>query len=413
MKPSHSLLLSCLLTIALAQASSAWERPHLVRQATTSGQGTEATTTTVATGTTTTGGQQTTTTQQQQTTTSPTTTTQQTTTQEQTTTTQQTTTSTTNQQQTTTTTSENTSTTGTTTAQATTTNQQTTTQNNAQSTQTAEVQTTESVSTNNAGEAVTITITSTNTKGSQSETASSSSASSSSSGSSSSTSSSSSSGVSTGTIIGLSVAGGVALLGIIGFIAWKLTRKRFSDFDDSEAIKWPELNAHGSDGGDSHPLPVHSTGRAGFDTGSEVSLSRAPSTSTNNFSTPDLTHNDPYAVPPLPHLNPNQPIPYRDDPNANAYYDPYRGPVPNTFNDAPPGSEWSQGEAIPMTQMTGAGRMSPGPGLAYADTGRASPTLAGRASPGPSAALRTKSPAPTYGRASPGPQAAFDPYAAR
>ena len=42
-----------------------------------------------------------------------------------------------------------------------------------------------------------------------------------------------------------------------------------------EAIKWPELNTHGTD---SHALPVHNTGRAGFDTGSEVSFSRAPST---------------------------------------------------------------------------------------------------------------------------------------
>ncbi|KAK0480176.1 hypothetical protein IW261DRAFT_118357 [Armillaria novae-zelandiae] len=412
MKPSRSLLLSCLLAIALAQSSSAWEQPHLARQAASSGAGTQAATT-AATGTTT-GGQQTTTTQEQQTTSAATTTTAQqtTTTQDQTTTTQQqqTTATTTNQQQqTSATTAENTSHTDNNTSQTTTNNQQTTAQNT-QTTQAPQVQTTESVSTNDAGEAVTVTITSTNSRSSQTESASSSGASSSST---SSSSSGGSSGVSTGTIIGLSVAGGVALLGIIGFIVWKFTRKRFSDFDDGEAIKWPELNAHGSDGGDIHPLPVHSTGRAGFDTGSEVSLSRAPSTSTNNFSTPDLPH-DPYAVPPLPHLNPNQPIPYRDDPNAgNAYYDPYRGPVPNTFNDAPPGSEWSQGEAIPMTQMSGTGRMSPGPGLAYADTGRASPTLAGRASPGPSAALRTKSPAPAYGRASPGPQAAFDPYAPR
>ncbi|KAI0685967.1 hypothetical protein BC835DRAFT_485395 [Cytidiella melzeri] len=48
------------------------------------------------------------------------------------------------------------------------------------------------------------------------------------------TSSGSSKGVGTSTIVGLSVAGGIALFGIIGFIIWKLTRKRFSDdFDDS------------------------------------------------------------------------------------------------------------------------------------------------------------------------------------
>ncbi|KAF9028417.1 hypothetical protein BDP27DRAFT_1436889 [Rhodocollybia butyracea] len=90
---------------------------------------------------------------------------------------------------------------------------------------------------------------------------------------------------------------GVACLGIIAFFIWKFTRKRFSDFDDSEGIKWPELNAHSDSGGDSHPLPVHNTGRAGFDTGSEVSLSRAPSTTAHpDYSTPDLG-NDPYAIP--------------------------------------------------------------------------------------------------------------------
>ena len=46
--------------------------------------------------------------------------------------------------------------------------------------------------------------------------------------------SSSDSGVGTGTIIGLSVAGGVAVIAIISFFIWKFTRKRFSDFDDSK-----------------------------------------------------------------------------------------------------------------------------------------------------------------------------------
>ncbi|KAJ3871794.1 hypothetical protein F5051DRAFT_445815 [Lentinula edodes] len=216
-----------------------------------------------------------------------------------------------------------------------------------------------------------------------------------------------SSGLSTGSIIGLSVAGGVALLGIISFFVWKFTRKRFSDYDDNEAIKWPELNAHSSDIGDSHPLPVHNTGRSGFDTGSEVSLSRAPSTNTHtNYSTPDLG-NDPYAVPPLPHLNPNQPIPYRDDPSAGAaYYDPYRGPVPGTFNEPGSNTEWGPqpGEVYPMTQMGAmgaSGRASPGP------------SMMGRMSPAPGYDMRGPSPAPPMGRASPGPQAAYDNYGAR
>ncbi|THU84959.1 hypothetical protein K435DRAFT_686520, partial [Dendrothele bispora CBS 962.96] len=180
-----------------------------------------------------------------------------------------------------------------------------------------------------------------------------------------------------------------------------------------EAIKWPELNAHGNGvGADSHPLPVHNTGRAGFDTGSEVSLSRAPSTGTHtNYSTADLGGGpDPYAVPPLPHLNPNQPQPYRDDPSPGGYYDPYRGPVPNAFN----GSDHGHGEAIPMTQMI--------------PPGMSSSAMMGRASPGPSIA-RQMSPAPgvggydmgrrspgpqmMMGRASPGPGMAYDNYGAR
>jgi hypothetical protein len=189
-----------------------------------------------------------------------------------------------------------------------------------------------------------------------------------------------------------------------------------------EAIKWPELNTHGAD---SHPLPVNSTGRAGFDTGSEVSLSRPASTGTG-FSNVAA---DPYAVPPFPHLNPNQP--YRDDPSTTTgYYDPYRGPVPNTFSDAasvdiPAGPGWSAAEAIPMTQM--ARSKSPGPQTAY--DGRRSPgpqqAYEGRRSPGPQAAYappayvdeRVRSPGPAAGfggmappgRRSPGPQAAYDP----
>ena len=151
-------------------------------------------------------------------------------------------------------------------------------------------------------------------------------------------------------------------------------------------------------------MPLHNTGRAGFDTGSELSLSRAPSEQAG-FS--DYSGADPYAVPPLPHLNPNQP--YRDDP-AQGYYDPYRGPVPNTLDNT---TDWHhQGEAIPMTQM---GRTSPGPAMAYDPTGRSTP-IGGRTSPGPATAygVGRTSPGPqmAYGRSSPGPQAAYDTYSA-
>jgi hypothetical protein len=232
-------------------------------------------------------------------------------------------------------------------------------------------------------------------------------------------------------------------------LVWKFTRKRFSDFDDNEAIKWPELNTHG--GGDSHPLPVHNTGRAGFgDTESLRDMSRAPSVTgyadSMTTSTTELYPGvgaDPYAVPPLPHLNPNQP--YQDDPQAQAFYDPYRGPIPNTFDageaDTSQASGWT-GEAIPMTQMSPGGRSrSPGPQMAYDEPGQAmSPQrMASRRSPAPAAALaygepplpsfsggpvmegRARSPGPAVGfggppvagRQSPGPQGALDPYGAR
>jgi len=171
-----------------------------------------------------------------------------------------------------------------------------------------------------------------------------------------------------------------------------------------EAIKWPELNSHG---GDIHALPTNSTGRAGFgaENESDLNLARAPSPGGGNYAQSVGTSSigaghDPYAVPPLPHLNPSQP--YRDDPGAygeSGYYDPYRGPIPNTLGD---GMSDHGGEAIPMTQMTRT--RSPGPQLAYDMQGRASPGpqagfgyggIDDRArSPNPAAAGGTRSPAP-------------------
>jgi hypothetical protein len=193
------------------------------------------------------------------------------------------------------------------------------------------------------------------------------------------------------------------VLCVVGFFVWKFTRKRIGDYDNNEEIKWPELNAHDT----GVPLPTNRTGGAGFDTamdGGRSSIGYAPSTIAN--STAELQP-DPYAIPALPHLDPNQP--YRDDPNA-AYYDPYRGPVPQSFSPIGPGP----GEVIPMTQLAGSGRRSPGPGPAYAGdfgSGRASPgpgghaaygsgDYGGRASPSPRAAQPGRS-------MSPGPLAAY------
>ena len=49
----------------------------------------------------------------------------------------------------------------------------------------------------------------------------------------------SSKGPGQGTIIGLSVCGGIAFIGIVAFIVWKFTRKRFGDddFDDGKKLR--------------------------------------------------------------------------------------------------------------------------------------------------------------------------------
>ena len=193
-----------------------------------------------------------------------------------------------------------------------------------------------------------------------------------------------------------------------------------------DAIKWPELNTHGEN---PHALPTQRADNTGFETNSQVNLTR-PDSRAGSFATsaagsavdlyPPNAAQDPYAVPPLPHLNPNQP--YRDDP-VGGFYDPYSGPVPQTFGDGDNVSI-AGGEAIPMTQINrirspappmgyDAGRASPGPQMAY-DAGRRSPgpqaayltDQTGRASPSP----RAMSPGPGMalsGRGSPGPQAAY------
>lgn len=158
-------------------------------------------------------------------------------------------------------------------------------------------------------------------------------------------------------------------------------------FLKGEPIKWPDLNPHG---GDLHPLPNR------FDS---ESLSRVDS----NHSS---VRNDPYAVPPLPHLNPNQP--YRDDPGAVGGYDPYRGPIPGTIEQVAGqeqyrgqeqyGGQERYGESFQMAEMNSGGRTSPGPNAAF-----------GRRSPGPKTAFGSSlGPQAAYaGRMSPRPQAAY------
>lgn len=72
-----------------------------------------------------------------------------------------------------------------------------------------------------------------------------------------------------GLIIGVSVVGGVAVIGALIFLYMKFGGKRFSDYHDEDAdIKWPELKADG-DAAALQPLPARRTGGAGFDMGNE------------------------------------------------------------------------------------------------------------------------------------------------
>jgi hypothetical protein len=178
---------------------------------------------------------------------------------------------------------------------------------------------------------------------------------------------------------------------------------------------------------------VNNTGRAGFDTGSDADVARSDSRMGGGYasslaanSTLDPPGRDPFAVPPLPHLNPSQP--YLDEPagavmSATPYYDPYPGSIPGPYGDDNGSLEGKAyyGDAIPMTQLAPGRTRSPGPAVAYEGVvGRRSPgPQAGRMSPGPLGALggnmgmmeRSASPneygGPVAGRQSPGVYAAY------
>lgn len=73
----------------------------------------------------------------------------------------------------------------------------------------------------------------------------------------------------TGLIVGVSVVGGLALIGALIFLWMKFGGRRFSDYQDEDTdIKWPELKADGESAA-MQPLPARRTGGAGFDMGNE------------------------------------------------------------------------------------------------------------------------------------------------
>ena len=172
-------------------------------------------------------------------------------------------------------------------------------------------------------------------------------------------------------------------------------------------IKWPDLNSEShAPGQDDHAVPPSlSDGASIRDQGFRSAYSDGGLGASQ--SQVDLHAADPYSVPPLPHLNPNQP--YRDDPSTGPYHDNFSVPA---FHESRPSSPSIRGEAIPMNQINRS--KSPGPqGALYTGYG-------GRQSPGPQDAygggVGRQSPGPQdaygggYGRRSPGPH---DAYGAR
>ncbi|KAI0768013.1 hypothetical protein BD413DRAFT_136493 [Trametes elegans] len=159
-------------------------------------------------------------------------------------------------------TTESTSTTPTTSADTSTTTSATTTgaQTTSSQTPTQAPSVTQSVSTNAAGQEVTVEVTATVSQTSSSTSSSQSSAADQSGD------DKKDDGISKSTIIGLSVSGGIALIGIITFVVWKFTRKRFGDDDfDSESRPhtshslFPEPES--PDASSLAPLPRGCTGR--------------------------------------------------------------------------------------------------------------------------------------------------------
>ena len=70
-------------------------------------------------------------------------------------------------------------------------------------------------------------------------------------------------------IVGVSVVGGVAILGALIFLYMKFGGKRFSDYENDDAdIKWPELKTD-ENAAAMQPLPARRTGGAGFDMGED------------------------------------------------------------------------------------------------------------------------------------------------
>ncbi|KAE8225768.1 hypothetical protein CF319_g1543 [Tilletia indica] len=72
----------------------------------------------------------------------------------------------------------------------------------------------------------------------------------------------------TSLIIGVSVVGGAALLGLAAFLYMKFANKPNHYDDDDADIKWPELRSEG-DASAMHPLPARRTGGAGFEMAGE------------------------------------------------------------------------------------------------------------------------------------------------
>ncbi|KAG8908143.1 casein kinase I [Tulasnella sp. 403] len=189
-------------------------------------------------------------------------------------------------------------------------------------------------------------------------------------------------------IAGLAVVVGLAVVGIAAFIWWKMSKKRFSGFDDGNdgAIKWPDLN----DTTAMQPLPARTPGaRSGLD--SDFRASQADFAHANvppyYDSQSILSSTADLSKAPLEHSTGG---PYYDNPSLqqetasydyhgsaaadhvenggrmSGYYDPYSGPVPDAFSpQATAVAHNTQSMVVDPYTAADPGRRSPGPNVAY------------------------------------------------
>ncbi|KAF9517340.1 hypothetical protein BS47DRAFT_1339549 [Hydnum rufescens UP504] len=188
---------------------------------------------------------------------------------------------------------------------------------------------------------------------------------------------------------------GLCALAIIGFIIWKLKKKRFSGFDDKEvkAIHWPDFEGAAAT---THPLPARPTGRAGIEMSPlEPSEMDFDGRSWSDSSIADVAIQaapPPYALPaPEPAQRYYGHSASGVYPHSGPYYDPYPRPVPHMMSPHQVRLDDRYGARSPDSNES-RWALSPGPRAVYSVLGRAP-----FPDPGPSYATGSSSPGANMG----------------